>query len=197
IGKSRLCREVSALVTDGGGQILRGRCLPYEEQAGYQACSRIVHEATGILESDPPSVAREKLGAAVEGLMPAAESSDTIRYLALLLGLAPDDEVPQVLLLFFAARRFMECVGLARATVFVFEDIHWAKPSELALLEYLAQHIRDSRVMLIAAARPELLDSQPTWGSGLIAQTTISLEPLLPDEAGALAAQLASSAGAA
>jgi class 3 adenylate cyclase/tetratricopeptide (TPR) repeat protein len=195
IGKSRLCHELSALVATGGGRMLRGRCLPYEEQAGYQAFSRIVHEASGILESDTPSVAREKLRLAVERLMPEAETADATRYLALLLGLAPDDEVPQVLLLFFAARRFIECVGLATPTVFVFEDIHWAQPSEIALLEYLAQHLRDSSVMLVAAARPELLDTRPTWGSGLVAQTTIPLEPLPPAEAEALAAQLITSTG--
>src|SRR5439155_316846 len=83
--------------------------------------------------------------------LPQGEWAETLRYLALLLGLAPDDDVPQVLLLFFAARRFIECVGLAQPTVFVFEDIHWARSSEIALLEYLAQHVRDSPVMLSAA----------------------------------------------
>jgi class 3 adenylate cyclase/tetratricopeptide (TPR) repeat protein len=195
IGKSRLCRELSELVTTEGGRVLRGRCLPYEEQAGYQAFSRIVYEASDILESDPPAVAREKLQLAVEQLMPEAEVLDAIRYLALLLGLAPDDGVPQMLLLFFAARRFIECAGLAQPTVFVLEDVHWAQSSEIALLEYLAQHLRDSPVMLVAAARPELLDAQPTWGSGLVAQTTIPLDPLPPKEAEALAAQLVHAAG--
>ena len=190
IGKSRMCREIAALVEADGGRILRGRCLPYEDQAGYQAFSRLVYEASGILESDPPDVAREKLQHTVEEVLPQDEWAETFRYLALLLGLAPDDDVPQVLLLFFAARRFIECVGLAQPTVFVFEDIHWARSSEIALLEYLAQHVRDSPVMLVAAARPELLDLQPTWGSGLAAQTTIPLEPLPPHEAEALAAQL-------
>ncbi|HEY6605715.1 MAG TPA: adenylate/guanylate cyclase domain-containing protein [Gaiellaceae bacterium] len=190
IGKSRLCREISARVTDDGGRILRGRCLPYEEQAGYQAFSRLVHEACGILESDPPAVAREKLQRTVSELMPQSEASEALRHLALLLGLAPDDAVPQVLLLYFAARRFIECVGVVQPTVFVFEDIHWAQSSEIALLEYLAQHVRDSPVMIVAAARPELLDTRPTWGSGLVAQTTILLDPLPPAEAGALAAQL-------
>ena len=49
--------------------------------------------------------------------------------------------------------------------------------------------------MLVAAARPELLDAQPTWGSGLVAQTTIPLDPLQSQEAEALAAQLVQSAG--
>lgn len=195
IGKSRLCREIAALVAADGGRVLRGRCLPYEEQAGYQAFSRVVHESSGILESDPPSLAREKLQRRVEELLPQDEAADTLRHLALLLGLAPDDGVPQVLLLFFAARRFIECAGLNQPTVFVFEDIHWAQSSEIALLEYLAKHVRDSPVMLVAAARPELLDAQPTWGSGLAAQTTIPLDPLPPDEAEALATQLVHSAG--
>ena len=138
IGKSRLCHELSQFVTSGGGRMLRGRCLPYEEQAGYQAFSRLVHAAAGILESDPPPAARAKLQLAVAQHMPEAEQDPTFRYLALLLGLAPDDDVPQAQLLFFAARRFIECVGLDQPTVFVFEDIHWAQSSEIALLEYLA-----------------------------------------------------------
>ena len=133
---------------------MRGRCLPYEAQAGYQAFARIVHAASGILESDSPGVAREKLRGAVAELVPDAEAPETVRHLALLLGIAPDADVPQPLLLFYAARRFIECAGHRQPTVFVFEDVHWAQSSELALLEYLAQHVRDSPVMLVAASRP-------------------------------------------
>jgi class 3 adenylate cyclase/tetratricopeptide (TPR) repeat protein len=195
IGKSRLCRELAAVVLADEGRIVRGRCLPYEEQVGYQAFSHIVREASGILDSDPPPVAREKLREAVATLVPEDEVADTVRYLALLLGLAPDDHVPQPLLLFFAARRFFECSGLVQPTVFVFEDVHWASRSEIALLEYLVQHLRDSSVMLIATARPELLDVQPTWGSGFLAQTTIPLDPLPSSEAEALVAQLVATHG--
>ncbi len=197
IGKSRLCREVSSFVSAEGGRILRGRCLPYEEQAGYQAFSRLVHDVSGILESDSPDVAREKLDRAVERLLPPDERSDTLRYLALLLGLATDDAVPQPKLLFYAARRFIECAGLEQPTVFVFEDIHWAQSSEIELLEYLAQHVRESSVLLVAAARPELLDARPTWGSGLVAQTTILLDPLTAADAEALVGQLAAASGSA
>jgi class 3 adenylate cyclase/tetratricopeptide (TPR) repeat protein len=194
IGKSRLCREFSAQVLSDGGRILRGRCLPYEEQFGYQAFSRLAFSACGILESDAPSVAREKLRAAIDSLMPGREAAESFSHLALLLGLAPDDEAPQMQLLFFAARRFIECCGQEQPTVFVFEDIHWAEPSEIALLGYLAQHVRDSQVMLVAAARPELLDAHPTWGAGLTAQTTIPLDPLQPADAEALAGHLLGSA---
>jgi class 3 adenylate cyclase/tetratricopeptide (TPR) repeat protein len=190
IGKSRLCREFSALVLDSGGRILRGRCLPYEERVGYQAFSRLVSAASGILGSDEPQVAREKLRATIERVLPGDEVADTFRYLALLLGLAPDDSVPQLPLLFFAGRRVLECLGLEQPTVAVFEDIHWAQASEIALLGYLAQHLRETPLMLVATARPELLDEHTTWGAGLAAQTTIPLDSLSPDEAAALATEL-------
>ena len=197
IGKSRLCREIAALVAEDGGRIVRGRCLPYEDQSGYQGFSRVVRDVSGILESDSPALAREKLRRVVDEFLPEDETEETFRYLALLLGLAPEDEVPQVLLLFFAARRLIECIGRAQPTVFVFEDLHWAQSSEIALLEYLAKHVRESAVMLVATARPELLDAHSTWGSGLAAQTTIALEPLGADDAETLAAQIVeSSAGA-
>jgi class 3 adenylate cyclase/tetratricopeptide (TPR) repeat protein len=190
IGKSRLCREFTAQVAADGGRILRGRCLPYEEQVGYQAFSRLVHAAADIFESDAPSVARDKLRFAVIQLVPEDEQDESFRHLALLLGLAPDDEVAEASLLYFAARRFIECVGARQPAVFVFEDIHWAQTSEIGLLEYLVKHLRDSPVMLVAAARPELLDTHPTWGAGLAAQTTIALDPLRAEDATKLAAQI-------
>jgi class 3 adenylate cyclase/tetratricopeptide (TPR) repeat protein len=195
IGKSRLCQEVTALVAADGGRILRGRCLPYEEKAGYQAFSRVVYHAAGILESDSPSVARTKLESTIRELVPTDEAGETARYLSLLLGLAPDDEVLERALLFFAARRFVECAALMQPTVFVFEDVHWADGSELELLSYLGQHARDAPTMLVATARPELLDAHPSWGSGLVAQTTIPLEPLSEDAAQTLASRLVEMAG--
>jgi len=190
IGKSRLCREIATLADAGGGQILRGRCLPYEERSGYQAFSRIVHDLAGIFESDSPALARPKLEATIAAFVPEDEAAETLRHLSLLLGLASDDKVSTGTLLMFAARRFIECVALVRPTVFVFEDVHWADASELALLGYLAQHTRDAPALLVATARPELLDIQPTWGTGLGAQTTLPLEPLIEEDARALAEQL-------
>ena len=190
IGKSRLCREVSAFVSDDGGRVVRGRCLPYEEQTGYQAFAGLVKEAAGIFESDPALAARQKLGRAVGDLLPADEADDVVHYLALLLGISGEARVEDATFLYFAAKRFVESLGLDRPTLVVFEDIHWAKPSELELLEHLAAHVSETAVVLIALARPELFDAHPTWGAGLVAQTTIPLEPLGPDDASTLAGHL-------
>ena len=190
IGKSRLCHEFSATVDADGGRFVRGRCLPYAERVGYQAFAGAVHAATGTLESDPPEVRLDKLEDTVTRVMPAGEASEAASHIALLLGLTSDAEAPRPKVLFFFARRFLECIAAEQPTVVVFEDIHWAQPSELELLKYLGQHLRDAPVMLVAAARPELLDLHPTWGSGLTSQTTILLDPLRAEEAETLAGHL-------
>jgi class 3 adenylate cyclase/tetratricopeptide (TPR) repeat protein len=196
IGKSRLCREVASFVEQDGGRLLRGRCLPYGEQTGYQAFPQIVRTASGILESDSADHARKKLQRALEQVLLPNEVAESNRHLGLLLGLGVGDDAALQHLLFFAARRFAEATALARPTLLVFEDIHWAQTSELDLLEYLATFTRDAPVLFMAPARPEILDSRPGWGSGL-AQTTIVLDPLAEADAAELAGYLLEAAGGA
>jgi class 3 adenylate cyclase/tetratricopeptide (TPR) repeat protein len=190
IGKSRLSREFMSSLETTGGRLVRGRCLPYEDQVGFQAFARLVRDAAGILGSDPPEDARSKLEARVEALLPEDERADTLRFLLLLLGIGAD-EVRDGRLLFFAARRFVECMALEKPTLFLFEDVHWADTSELELLTYVGQFARDAPAVLLATARPELLDAHPSWGAGRGAQTTIPLEPLTDDDARTLADHLA------
>src|SRR5437762_10979406 len=71
--------------------------------------------------------------------------------------------------------------------VLVFEDIHWADRGLLDLIELLAARLRDLPVMLLAQARPELLDARPAWGGGLPAYTALPLAPLSAEAARELA----------
>ncbi|MDP9343641.1 MAG: AAA family ATPase [Actinomycetota bacterium] len=190
IGKSRLHGEFASSVAANGGRVLRGRCLPYEERAAYGAFGQQVRQVAGMLESDPPDVAQEKLVGALGRFLPEAESGDVPRYLSLLLGLGAEGSTDERVLLFYAARRFVESLGLDQPTLVLFEDIHWAGPSLLDLVDYLASHVRDTPVLFVAVARPELLDHRPTWGSGLGAQTTITLEPLSASDAATIASHL-------
>jgi class 3 adenylate cyclase/tetratricopeptide (TPR) repeat protein len=195
IGKSRLCREVFSVVTESGGQVMRGRCLPYGEQSGYHAFPQAVRAMSGILDSDSPDVARKKLRDTLEQLLPAEEVAETERHLGLLLGLGAPDDAAHPKLLFFAARRFLENAAQAKPTLVLFEDIHWAQKSELDLLEYLATFARDAPLIFIAPARPELLDVRAGWGSGLVSHTTVVLDPLPEDAAVELASQLLDTIG--
>jgi class 3 adenylate cyclase/tetratricopeptide (TPR) repeat protein len=187
IGKSRLAKEFLSGVQAEGGRSVLGRSLPYEEQTGYRSSAEHVKRVAGILETDPPALARTKLIETLFGLVSEAEVDEMVRYLSLMLGLGLDDPSEDKTPLFFAVRRLIEGLGAEQPTVFVFEDVHWADASQLELMEYLTTHVRDLPVAFLALARPELLDTRPTWGAGLLSHTTIPLEPLSSDDAAAVA----------
>jgi class 3 adenylate cyclase/tetratricopeptide (TPR) repeat protein len=183
IGKSRLSKEFAALVEGAGYRAIRGRCLPYDTRDVYGAFAQQVKAIAEIFEQDPPETAREKLAGALSLLLPQAEVPEITRSLSLMLGLGLDPPADEQGLLLFAARRLVERLGVEQPTLLVFEDVHWADAGQLDLIEYVAAHARETPIVLLALARPEFREARPTWGSGLNAQTTISLDPLPDQEA--------------
>ena len=72
----------------------------------------------------------------------------------------------------------------------MFEDIHWAEPTFLDLIEHVADWARDAPILLVCLARTELLDQRRAWAGGKLNVTTIHLEPLSEEETGQLIANL-------
>jgi class 3 adenylate cyclase len=195
IGKSRMAAEIVSRIEATGARAVRGRCLPYG-QTGYRAFAEQARQVTGIFESDDSSDAWTKLGERVGHLVGPDEADETTRLLGTLIGLGSGEDPPEEpVQLFFAARRFVEQLALEQPTVFVFEDIHWADPAQLDLLEYLASHVRDAPAMFLALARSELLEVRPGWGSGVLGHTTIPLEALSPVDSASIASYLLSGGG--
>jgi class 3 adenylate cyclase len=179
IGKTRLAQEFSSVVERLGGRSVHGRSLPYRETSAYFAFSTQVKALCGIFENDPPEVGLRKLRERVEVDLPPGASADTVaQHLAILLGLDPAGSVDDREELFFSVRCFIEGVAQQQPTMFVLEDIHWADRGLLDLVELLAARLRDLPVLLLTLARPELFDSRPAWGGGLLAYTALPLAPL-------------------
>ena len=184
VGKSRLVREFVAALPDGV-TVLRGRCLPYGEGITYWPVIEIVRAVAGIKETDDAAAARGRLDA----LLPEAPEDRLIAgRLAEVLGLEPGRARQEEL--FWALRRLVEWVAIDRPVVLIVDDIHWAEPTLLDLIEHLADLIRGSAVLIIASARPELLEDRPTWGGGRLNATAILLEPLGESAATVLIDQL-------
>jgi tetratricopeptide (TPR) repeat protein len=74
---------------------------------------------------------------------------------------------------FWSVRKAFERQSRRRPLALVVEDIHWAEPTLLDLLEHLAEWTRDAPLLLLCLARPELFDERPGWGG-----QAITLEPL-------------------
>ena len=190
VGKSRLTAEFTERIAGRGGRVVRGRCLPYRERSAYGAFAMQIKELAGIFDSDDVDLATGKLRALVERLVGKEEAEAVAGHIAILLGLETKATAPDRDSLFQSVRIFIEAGARDEATAFVFEDIHWADQALLDLIELLAARLHDLPVLLLTLARPELLDTRPSWGGGLLAYNALPLEPLGGSDAAALALHL-------
>jgi class 3 adenylate cyclase/tetratricopeptide (TPR) repeat protein len=154
VGKSRLTAEFIGSVD--GARVVRGRCLPYGEGITYWPVIEVLKQLPPAQEPD---------------LDPAA-----VTAIEALLGdepaLSATEEIP------WALRKLLESVAVSAPVVVVFDDIHWAEPAFLDLIEHVADLSRAAPILLLCLARPELLDRRPGWGGGKLNATTVLLEPL-------------------
>ena len=188
-GKSRLLHEFKA-VLDRMPEVLwwkQGRCLPYGEGITFWALGEIVKAQAGILETDSDEEATRKLRHAVVSLIADEAQAEWVqRRLSPLAGTFTDDQSVEQGELFSAWLRFFSAMAQKNPLVLVVEDIHWADDALLEFLEHLAEWAIDVPILLVTAARPELLSNRPDWGGGVRNAVTLTLSPL----ANAAAAQL-------
>jgi class 3 adenylate cyclase len=202
IGKSRLLAELADLLTatppDPRGLAWRqGRALPYGDGPTFGALAEAVKAEAGILESDGAELAGRRLVAAAGAVADPVTAAWVAGHLRRLVGVgagragtggglttAADREEE-----FAAWRRFLHGLAAARPLVLALEDLHRADDALLDFVEGLADGDAGPAPMLVlATARPELLERRPGWGAG---GTTIRLGPLGdPDTTGLLATLL-------
>ena len=180
VGKTRLVRELWAWLAEQQPQPLQrtGRCLSYGRGIAYWPLAEVLREHFGILDSDPPEVVSERLGG--------------WRFLGLTFGLDVADDLHPL-----AARErlhdswaeFLEELVLERPAVVLIEDLHWAEDDLCDLLESLAGQVQGS-LLLLATARPELLERRPGWSGTRHNRSQVVLEALPAAEAGQLLDEL-------
>jgi DNA-binding SARP family transcriptional activator len=76
-----------------------------------------------------------------------------------------------------AARRLLEHFAARGPVVVVLDDLHWAVPTFLDLVEYVVRAV-DGPLLVVSVTRPELLERRPAWGDG-----ATMLESLAGDDA--------------
>ena len=182
IGKSRLVYELMRSVEEDREIVTwrQGRSLPYGDGVSFWALAEIVKAEAGILETDSDTAAATKLVRGVKTLVhDDTEARWVERHLRGLVGLGGESVVPAGRSEAFAAwRRFVELLAERRATVLVFEDLQWADEGLLDFVDSLVGTVADVPLLVIGAARPELLELRPTWGGGKANALTLSLSPL-------------------
>jgi class 3 adenylate cyclase len=190
IGKSRLIYELFQAIELDPELIWwrHGRSLPYGEGVSFWALGQMVKTQAGILETDTADAAEKKLRTAVQEM---DEADWLFSHLRPLVGLGTGGETEDRRSEAFGAwRKFFEELAEQRPLVLVFEDLHWADDGLLDFVDYLVDWASDVPVLVLASARPELLERRPGWGGGKRNATTISLAPLAGDDTARLIAAL-------
>jgi DNA-binding SARP family transcriptional activator len=164
IGKSRLAMEFAATL-DSRTQVLTGHCPAYGDGITFWPLREIVLEAAGPGGRD----------ALVELLAAEDDGEEIAAQVGGAIGWAQEPARPDAL--FPAFRRLFEVLVGRAPLLLVLEDVHWAEPTLLDLVEFLAGRT-SGPLLLLCLARPELIEERPAWGAGGRDADTLFLEPL-------------------
>jgi class 3 adenylate cyclase/tetratricopeptide (TPR) repeat protein len=172
IGKSRIVREFLAGAREHA-RILVGRCLPYGEGITYWPLGEIVRQVGG---DQPHDVIAQIVG--------GNEAALVADRLVGAISLGPAGGSPEEIS--WAARKLFEAIAQDRPAIVVVDDIHWAEPTLLDLLEYVATFATGAPLLVLCTARPDLFEARPTWSNPRRNAVLVSLEPLGAQESEAL-----------
>ena len=197
IGKSRLLLELVGRL-EQGRDVHWGRCLSYGEGITYWPVTEIFKSAAGISQSDDRETIAARLGTFLESL--DTEDTDELRTIASALsnligipttprGTYATREISQAEL-HWGIRRALQLLAAERPVAIVVEDLHWAEPTLLDLLAYIASEELDAPIALVCSARPELDEAAPGFLGSAGRRLTVELQTLDAEQAGALIADL-------
>jgi class 3 adenylate cyclase/predicted ATPase len=168
IGKSRLVRELTSQL-EGAATVVTGRCLPYGSGITFWPLQQLLAELGGV-EAAATALADVPDGDVVLERLQAVTAATEVG--------APSAEV------FWAVRRLLEQLSEREPLLVTFEDLHWAEPTLLDLVEYVAAFAKGP-IVLLCIARPELLEIR-----GSVSANVIELEQLSDVDTAALVSTL-------
>ena len=180
VGKSRLVAELTRTVARDA-LLMTGRCLPYGQGITFWPVVEMMRQVAHFDAATPTAEMRQLIG---DLLRDEPQSDVVIERLLHLVGRSEVATAPEETA--WAVRKLFEAIAAEQRVVALFDDIHWAEPTLLDLITHLADWSRSVPMLLVCMARPDLLETRPSWGGGMPNTTTIQLHPLSDDECVAL-----------
>ena len=165
----------------GGALVVVGRCLPYGEGITYWPLREIVDDLGGV--------------GAVAELMSGGEE-DTLAAAMVSGAIGRSHTTASAQDVQWAVRRLLEAAARSAPVVVAFDDIHWAEPPLLDLIEYLAGYVSNAPMPIVCLARDDLLERRPRWATTFGRGATVRLRPLSGTDSARLLAGLVGRRGA-
>jgi class 3 adenylate cyclase len=191
IGKSRLIAALDQYVDNGQHQRLRFLCSPHHLDTPLHPIVQHIERAAQFQRADLPAVRSEKLAKLLSASALPEDRALLVDLLSipsstsdLLRGMTPQRRKART---FAAVIHEIESLGRRAPTLATFEDLHWADPSTLELLDLLIETVQRLPLLLVITARPEV---HPAW-AGRPHVTVLLLSGLDNRAAAALVRQVA------
>jgi class 3 adenylate cyclase/predicted ATPase len=162
IGKSRLMLALQTRLAGERYSFLQFQCSSYHTSSALHPVIHYLEHAAGITRHTAPAVKLDKL----EGLVrrATAQTKSIVPPLAVLLSIPTEDHYsPRELTseqlkkqTFSALLDLLQAGAEQQPVILVFEDVHWADPTSLELLERIRDNVQNRRVLVILLHRPDL-----------------------------------------
>ena len=169
VGKTRLAVECMSRL-EAAATVAVGRCRAGAEEDTYAPLREVlaaVAGGDGLAAWIRESLGDERLAAPLLGALGLGAEAGPVEDAAL------------------AARRLLAQAASDRPLLLVLEDVHWAAPTFLDLVESVVEIVR-APVLILCLARPDLLDVRPHWGGGRISSSSVLLDALTAGDSEAL-----------
>ena len=149
IGKTRTSQELAAYADQRGAQVLLGRC---HEQVGMPPYWPWVQPIRTCIQQKTPEMLRREMGA---GAADIAEIIPDVHGKLPDLKPAPRLEDPEQarFRLFDSITTFLRASAEDQPLVLMLDNLHWADRPSLLLLEFLAQKLEDSHLLVVGTYR--------------------------------------------
>jgi tetratricopeptide (TPR) repeat protein len=193
VGKSRLRFEwVRALENKPESpQIWIGRGDPLRAGSPFAMLAPAIRRIAGVIEGEPVAVQRRKLRARVARDLGETDGARIAEFIGEMVGVPfdADESVPlaaarrdAMVMADQTTRAFVELVAsecASRPLVIVLEDLHWGDAPSVKLLDAALRALPESPLMIVALARPEVLDRFPQlWSErGVQSLALVELTP--------------------
>jgi DNA-binding CsgD family transcriptional regulator len=141
IGKSRIAKEASTRAEDRGLVVARGRAVHTHTPVPYRALTEALCSAVRRLGvPDVPELVpfRGVLGRVIPDWHATTPEPET-----------------SVVVLSEGVLRLLRVLAGDRGCLLVLEDLHWADPETLSVVEYLADNVAGERILVLATARSD------------------------------------------
>ncbi|HSD86618.1 MAG TPA: tetratricopeptide repeat protein [Kofleriaceae bacterium] len=194
-GKTRLINELLGGLRDQNGcRVFVGAAErdPTGKMVRYAAISSLLR-ARFELTPNPDDASRMRFTHEVRSVMSSDSVAEMLYFLGSFVGLdfpptpflraVTENAKQHGELARTALRRFVELDAGSGPLVLVLDNLQWADDETLAMINDLATGLGGSPVVLLTAARPEMLVRSGGWGEGAVDHTRIDIRNLDQDEA--------------